>query len=87
LGPANFSAGQLNLAAGMRASWTSLARYGRPLNPRGGAWLPYNVASHNFLALAAPSPTTEYGFYSFHNCGFWGPYLLTEAGLPANTQY
>ena len=87
LGPAQFSPGQLNLAAGMRSSWTSLARYGRPLNPRGGTWLPYSVASHNFLSLAAPSPTTEYGFYNFHNCGFWGPYLLTEAGLPPNTTY
>jgi para-nitrobenzyl esterase len=87
LGPAQFSPGQLNLAAGMRASWTSLARYGRPLNPRAGAWLPYNVGSHNFLALQSPSPQTEYGFFGFHNCGFWGPYLLTEAGLPANTKY
>jgi hypothetical protein len=45
------------------------------------------VGSHNFLALAAPSPTTEYGFFGFHNCAFWGPYLLTEAGLPAGTPY
>jgi para-nitrobenzyl esterase len=87
LGPANFSPGQLNLAAGMRSSWTSLARYGRPLNPRGAPWAPYNVASHNFLALAAPSPVTEYGFYGFHMCSFWGPYLLAEAGLPPNTLY
>jgi para-nitrobenzyl esterase len=87
LGPAQFSPGQLNLAAGMRASWTSLARYGRPLNPRAGAWLPYNVSSHNFLALASPSPQTEYGFFGFHNCAFWGPYLLAEAGLPPNTKY
>ena len=87
LGPAQFSPGQLNLAAGMRASWTSLARYGRPLNPRAGAWQPYNVGSHNFLALAAPSPKTEYGFFDFHNCSFWGPYLLMEANLPQNTPY
>ncbi len=87
LGPAQFSPGQLNLAAGMRASWTSLARYGRPLNPRGAAWLKYSVASHNFLALAAPSPKTEYGFFDFHKCAFWGPALLAEAGLPANTPY
>jgi carboxylesterase type B len=87
LGPAQFSPGQLNLAAGMRASWTGLAKYGRPLNPRGISWAPYSVASHNFLALAAPSPSNEYGFFSFHNCSFWGPYLLLEAGLPANTPY
>ena len=87
LGPAQFSPGQLNLAAGMRASWTGLAKYGRPLNPRGTAWLPYTVASHDFLALAAPSPATEYTFFDFHKCSFWGPYLLGEAGLPPNTAY
>ena len=87
LGPAKFSPAQQNLAAGMRASWTGLAKYGRPLNPRGIPWQPYSVASHNFLALAAPSPTTEYNFFSFHNCAFWGPFLLAEAGLPANTPY
>ena len=87
LGPAQFTPSQLNLAAGMRASWTSLARFGRPLNPRGGAWQPYSVASHDFLALHAPSATMEYGFYQFHNCGFWGPLLLAEAGLPPNTSY
>ena len=87
LGPAQFSPSQLNLAAGMRASWTSLARYGRPLNPRGGAWQPYNVASHDFLSLHSPSPTMEYGFFQFHNCGFWGPLILDEAGLPPNTNY
>jgi para-nitrobenzyl esterase len=87
LGPAKFSPGQLNLAAGMRASWTSLARYGRPLNARGAPWMPYSVSSHNFLALAAPSPTTEYNFFAFHKCSFWGPLLLDEAGLPPNTAY
>jgi para-nitrobenzyl esterase len=87
LGPARFSPAQQNLAAGMKASWTALAKYGRPLNPRGVAWQQYSVASHNFLALAAPSPSFENNFFSFHNCAFWGPYLLTEAGLPPNTQY
>ena len=87
LGPAQFSPSQLNLAAGMRASWTSLARYGRPLNPRGGAWQPYSVGSHNFLSLRSPSATMEYGFFQFHNCGFWGPLLLDEAGLPPGTNY
>jgi para-nitrobenzyl esterase len=87
LGPAQFSPSQLNLAAGMRTSWTSLARYGRPLNPRGGAWLPYSVASHDFLSLHAPSASMEYGFFQFHNCGFWGPLLLGEAGLPPDTNY
>ena len=71
----------------MRASWTSLARYGRPLNPRGGAWQPYSVASHDFLSLHSPSATMEYGFFQFHNCGFWGPLLLGEAGLPPGTHY
>ncbi len=87
LGPAQFTPSQLNLAGGMRASWTSLARYGRPLNPRGGSWQPYNVASHDFLSLHAPSTSMEYGFFQFHNCSFWGPLLLAEAGLPPNTAY
>jgi hypothetical protein len=29
----------------------------------------------------------EYGFFQFHNCGFWGPLLLGEAGLPPDTNY
>jgi para-nitrobenzyl esterase len=87
LGPAQFSPAQQNLAAGMKASWTALAKYGRPLNPRGIPWQPYSVASHDFLALASPSPTEENYFFSFHKCSFWGPYLLNEAGLPPNTQY
>ncbi len=87
LGPAQFTPSQLNLAGGMRASWTALARYGRPLNPRGTAWLSYSVANHDFLALSAPSAQMEYGFFQFHKCAFWGPLLLGEAGLPPDTNY
>jgi len=87
LGPAVFTPQQQQLGAGMQAAWTSFARYGRPLNPRGGAWSPYSVAQHAFVSLVAPSQQTETNFYDFHQCGFWGPFLLDEAGLPANTQY
>ena len=87
LGPAVFSTAEGYLATGMQAAWTSFARYGRPLNPRGGAWLPYSVASHNFTSLVSPSQQVYTGFYNDHQCGFWGPALLTEAGLPLTTQY
>ena len=87
LGPAVFTTPQLYLGSSMRALWTSLARYGRPLNPRGGYWGKYSIAAHAFASFVAPSNGTETNFYSFHKCGFWGPALLSEAGLPANTQY
>ena len=87
LGPATFTTGQSYLSTGMQAAWTSFARYGRPLNPRGGAWLAYSVANHNFTSLVSPSQQVYNGFYNDHQCGFWGPALLIEAGLPANTQY
>jgi para-nitrobenzyl esterase len=87
LGPAVFTSPQLALSQGMQAAWTSFARYGRPLNPHGGAWNAYSVAAHAFISLIAPSQQTETNFYSFHNCGFWGPFLLQQAGLPPNTKY
>ena len=87
LGPAVFTPLQKDLSAGMQAAWTSFARYGRPLNPRGGAWNRYSVAQHAFTSLIAPSQQTNTIFYNDHQCGFWGPFLLSEAGLPANTQY
>jgi para-nitrobenzyl esterase len=87
IGPAKFSTGQSYLSAGMQSAWTSFARFGRPLNPRGGVWFPYNVTSHNFTSLVSPSQQSYTGFYNDHQCGFWGPALLDEAGLPANTRY
>ncbi|MEJ0047854.1 MAG: carboxylesterase family protein [Rhodospirillales bacterium] len=87
LGPAAFTLPQQYLGGGMRAAWTSLARYGRPLNPRGGAWGKYSVAAHAFASFVAPSNGTETGFYTDHKCNFWGPALLSEAGLPPETQY
>jgi para-nitrobenzyl esterase len=87
IGPAVFTPAQLSLSQGMQAAWTSFARYGRPLNPRGGAWDAYSVAEHAFISLIAPSQQTETNFYSFHNCGFWGPFLLEQAGLSPNTKY
>jgi para-nitrobenzyl esterase len=87
LGPADFTPAQQVLGAGMQAAWTSFAKYGRPLNPHGGAWDKYSVAEHAFVSLIAPSQQTETNFYPFHNCGFWGPFLLNEAGLPPNTKY
>ncbi len=87
LGPAQFSTAQSYLSAGMQAAWTSFARYGRPFNPRGGAWLPYSVANHNFTSLISPSQRVITGFYNDHQCGFWGPAILAEAGLPSTTPY
>jgi para-nitrobenzyl esterase len=87
IGPAVFTAGQSQLSAGMQAAWTSLARYGRPLNPRGGAWQPYVLANRNFNSLISPSQQAYTGFFADHKCDFWGPTLLGEAGLPGNTQY
>lgn len=85
--PASFTVSQQFLTQGLRADWTSFARYGRPLNPRGALWSRYNVAAHAFTEFVAPSQQTNSGFFDYHNCSFWGPYLLSEAGLPPNTQY
>ena len=94
LGTAHFSAAQRRLAAEMQAGWTSLAKYGQPLNPRASIfqnyamfWPPYQAAKHNFRSFTTPIPGTEYDFFSFHHCSLWGPLLLAEAGLPANTAY
>ena len=87
IGPAVFTPGQSRLSAGMQAAWTSFARYGRPLNPRGGPWQAYSLANRNFNSLISPSQQAYTGFFNDHKCDFWGPALLSEAGLPANTPY
>ena len=87
LGPVKFTPSQAALAKGMRASWTSLATYGRPLNPRGGAWLRYSTAQDGVLSLVPPSPRMGYGFVEDHNCDFWKPVILFQAGLPGTVPY
>ncbi len=86
-GPANalFTPAQQSLASYMRSAWTSLARYGRPLSPRGGAWPAYSPAQVNVLSLAPPSPVLNTSFKTFHKCDFWTPFLLNKAGLPAGS--
>jgi len=86
-GPAQFTAQQQVLAKGMRAMWTSFARYGRPLNPRGGIWQRFNVASDEVLSLVPPSPNEYSGFVAGHQCLFWKPLLLQRAGLPGGVPY
>jgi para-nitrobenzyl esterase len=87
LGPAAFSPGQAQLSAGMQAAWTSFARYGRPLNPRGGIWHAYVTAQRNFTSLISPSQQSYAGFFNDHKCAFWEPYIVSQAGLPGNTPY
>jgi para-nitrobenzyl esterase len=87
-GVAQFSLAQQNLALGMRDSWTSFARYSRPLNPRGGAWLRYSTASGDVYSLtSATGANTGTGFVANHQCDFWEPLLLQEAGLPNTVPY
>ena len=86
-GPAQFTPQQQVLAKGMRAMWTSFARYGRPLNPRGGIWQRFNVASDEVLSLVPPSPNEYSGFVAGHQCLFWKPLLLQRAGLPGGVPY
>lgn len=87
LGPAQFSAAQLQLTQTMRADWTSTARYGRPLSPKGGIWPRYTIGTHAKLSLVPPSPQTELGFVANHHCDVWLPFLLAQAQLPAGTPY
>ena len=86
LGPVAFTVPQQQLAGTMRAFWTSLARYGRPLAPRATTWQPYNTQSL-VLSLVPPSPVLESGFVADHRCIFWKPLLLDEAGLPGTAPY
>ncbi len=86
LGPEAFSAPQLQLASSMRAFWTSLARYGRPLAPLATTWQPYNTQGL-VLSLVPPAPALESSFVTAHHCAFWKPVLLGQAGLPGSTAY
>ena len=87
-GVAQFTPAQQNLALGMRQSWTSFARYGRPLNPHGGIWLRYSTASGDVYSLtSATGANTGTGFVANHQCDFWKPLLLQEAGLPNTVPY
>ena len=87
-GVAQFTLAQQNLALGMRQSWTSFARYGRPLNPHGGLWLQYSTASGNVYSLtSATGANTGTGFVANHQCDFWKPLLLQESGLPNTVPY
>jgi para-nitrobenzyl esterase len=87
-GVAQFTPAQQNLALGMRQSWTSFARYSRPLNPHGGAWLRYSTASGDLYSLtSATGANTGTGFVANHQCAFWKPLLLEESGLPSTIPY
>ncbi len=87
-GVAQFTPAQQNLAAGMRAAWTSFARYGRPLNPRGGLWSRYTTASGDVYALTSVTGANiGTGFVANHQCDFWKATLLNEAGLPGSVPY
>lgn len=78
---------QLRLGRGMRSMWATLLKFGRPLNPTGGVWPRYSLTTHGVLNLRAPAPTMEYNRISAHQCDFWAPPLLSQAGLPADTPY
>ncbi len=86
LGPVAFTRPQLQLASSMRAFWTSLAHYGRPLAPLATTWQPYNTQGL-VLSLVPPAPALESNFVTAHHCAFWKPVLLGEAGLPGSTPY
>ena len=86
IGPEAFTTPQLQLASSMRAYWTSLARYGRPLAPLATTWQPYNTQGL-VLSLVPPAPALESNFVAAHHCAFWKPVLLMQAGLPGSTPY
>ena len=86
IGAVDFSPTQLQLAATLRAFWTSFAKYGRPLAPRATVWQDYASLS-GVLSLLSPSPAMEYGFVADHKCNFWKPLLLQQAGLPPTVPY
>jgi para-nitrobenzyl esterase len=86
-GVAQFTQPQQVMAKGMRAAWTSFARYGRPLDPTGGYWPAYTTAGDNVQSLNPPSPATGSSFVADHNCDFWKSLLLQQAGLPGTVPY
>lgn len=77
-----FTVGEQRLAASMRSAWVNMAKYGRPLVPRGAAWPAYGSAA-NIMNLTPPGPSLNKDFVSFHQCSTWIPFLLSQAGLPS----
>jgi para-nitrobenzyl esterase len=86
-GPPQLTPAELTLAGTLQDFWLSLARYGRPLAPRSGAWLSFTNASPNVLSLVPPATAIESQFVANHHCAFWAPRLLSEAGLPQGSAY
>ena len=65
------SAQQQQLAAAMRAEWTSFAKSGVPSDPGVPAWPGFSSASQVMMSLVPPRPQPETDFAAEHQCSFW----------------
>jgi para-nitrobenzyl esterase len=64
------SARQQQLAAVMRAEWTSFAKSGTPSSPGAAVWPRFSLADQEMLSLIPPHPEQETDFAADH-CAFW----------------
>jgi para-nitrobenzyl esterase len=65
------SAQQQQLAAAMRAEWTSFAKDGVPSAHGAAPWRRFTAAGQQMLSLIPPEPQQETTFAANHHCSFW----------------
>ncbi len=75
--PPPLDADQERLSRDMVSYWTYFARKGDPNSRHTPDWPQYNRNADLFQSLIPPTPTTESGFASDHQCAFWGVFLGT----------
>jgi para-nitrobenzyl esterase len=69
--PGTLSARQQQLAAIMKGYWTNFAKRGVPSFFGTPFWPLFNNLTQAMESLAPPTPQTETGFATTHNCAFW----------------
>ena len=65
------NAQQQELSANMVSYWTEFAEAGNPNDFGTPFWPRFDVAVDDVQSLVPPTPTTEFNFFTAHNCGFW----------------
>ncbi|HEX3285954.1 MAG TPA: carboxylesterase family protein [Mycobacterium sp.] len=69
--PTPLSGPQQQLATGMKAYWTNVAKRGVPSGLGEPLWLRFDPTHQRMQSLVPPRPQLETDFAAEHNCGFW----------------
>jgi para-nitrobenzyl esterase len=64
-------AAQTQLSDQMVSYWTEFGEAGNPNGFGTPHWPRFNVVADNIQSLVPPTPTTEFDFFTAHNCAFW----------------